>query len=711
MEFLREQQTNLERLERTLTPDEKVKYNARLKKLQTTLNLKIRKLSRASLENQARLEIMNESRSKPRSKPIKEQKPKEQKPEKPAGVFDTIKKINDLNKNLKDKKGDLSDVFKNNIPVSLAIGNSVRANITTIPTEAREAAILSRASTVFKRFGLEQAKNYLAAHEVGYEILPESTGEGLVVRNIKTGKIKVAFRGTMIPKDLAEVKTSVGDIGTDLAVVTGYEGETEQFKSADELVGSIKTKYGNNLDEILGYSLGGAKAIRLGDKYGIDTKTFNPLIGKNHIQASETASEHQIYRTTEDIPSLGAGLIDRPNVVVKAILPIKRSIFNVKSHHDIENFIEGKRPRATESQKKQVGEDLLRSGAKVAEYHTIDGIVDYIDEAENQRPALPKFGQQMSESEAEAMRNRFKLFEEPNFTKFIHTVHNKNMYGVETNADGELLPTTRMNDKSPIGQFWKKAGGEFTEEEQALFDNQRESGNSVNNTDSVLTDEEIDRFVNSSKDVRKQIFEDHNEKTSNLIDRYNEVNDITTVFPMNGSDEIQAPRPGNVGFGASTGINLLGGVAASQAVKGTEYITGLHLSRGQETGAVGGLGGLFGAAGVARLGGSALSNPELGAAAAVGTASALVGMEAGDLTKKAGGGRFAQTEASGTSGGATAGFLGTVAAGALTGGIDAVPLDFETLGLASVIGAGIGGTIAGIGYGMDKAGIHIPLPF
>jgi hypothetical protein len=76
-----------------------------------------------------------------------------------------------------------------------------------------------------------------------------------------------------------------------------------------------------DVDELLGYSLGGAKAHSFGEKYNIDTTSFNPLVGQTFINSGESSVKHDIYRTTEDLPSSGTALIDRENVDVKSVYP------------------------------------------------------------------------------------------------------------------------------------------------------------------------------------------------------------------------------------------------------------------------------------------------------------------------------------------------------------------------------------------------------
>ena len=673
MEFYNEQQKSLDRLLGSLNETERSYFKARLDKLQRNITLK-REALKVPLTAEGKKKI-NEKRK------------------------DLLgDKLLDIDKIANIKKGiantDLSGIVKHHhANVYNAIQKSVKANIKSVDAETAEKAILTRASTVFQRNGAQQAQAYLNSHDLeNYEILPESTGEGLVLRNKSTGKVKVTFRGTIIPKELGEVVTSVGDIGTDLAVMSGFENETAQFKRADNLIEAVRGKYGNNLDEIIGYSLGGAKALTLGDKYGIDTTTFNPLVGKSHVQAQETSTNHNINRTTEDIPSLGTGLIDRDNVRVSSIYPLKSNIFNVKRHHDLENWIQRGRPRYSESHIQNLTNETLEQGAKIGEHEMLTDMLKYYEPREDARPPLPRFGQQRSPEEIA----RFKAYKEPSFTEWLHNF-NRGGNGVDTNADGELLPTVRFSDKTTHGKLWKAIGGEFTPEEMDMFE---QAGGEETNPN--LSRDEINRTIAADEEGRAQIF---NERLNQLNEAQIAMDEATNggeIFPMRNEGQ-------SVGFGASTAVGLLSGLASEGIVSGGEFVTGKKIddSKDVRTGLTGGLGGYLAAQGIAKLAGTAAGGEELAAATAVGTASSIAGKETSKFIAKKGGGEFAQRTGGGAAAGGTAGLGAAVSAAALTGAEAGIPLDAETLGLASVVGASVGAGLGGIGYELGKIGIHI----
>jgi len=322
----------------------------------------------------------------------------------------------------------------------------------------------------------------------------------------------------------------------------------------------------------------------------------------------------------------------------------------------------------------------------------LTSMLEYQDGVEAKRPPLPKFGKRMTPEEVE----RFKSFKEPSFTEWVHSFNNGGN-GVDTNAEGELLNTVRMSDKTSHGKMWKAIGGEFTPEEMAVF----EQGN-VTESDPNLSVDEINSIINADQDGRSLLFKEQFNNLRNANIELDEATNAGDVFPMRNEGQ-------SVGFGASTAIGLLSGLASQGIVSTGETIAGKKIddTKDVRTGVVGGLSGYLATRGVASLAGQVAGGEEIAIGTAVGTTSAIAGKEAGKLAKKAGAGEFGQAEASGTAAGATAGFGSALGAGALLGAEAGVPLDAETLGMASVVGAGIGAGISGIGYSLSKLGINI----
>jgi hypothetical protein len=69
----------------------------------------------------------------------------------------------------------------------------------------------------------------------GYEILPESSDTALVLR-APNGKVKISFRGTLVPKGIGEVGASARDVSLDFGYMTSTEARHPDYKRDDALV-------------------------------------------------------------------------------------------------------------------------------------------------------------------------------------------------------------------------------------------------------------------------------------------------------------------------------------------------------------------------------------------------------------------------------------------------------------------------------------------
>ena len=100
----------------------------------------------------------------------------------------------------------------------------------------------------------------------------------------------MAYRGTDF--------SNLNDVVTDAAAVAGVERLAPQMIESRAQIESIRAKYGRLPSELLGYSKGGAHAFEMGDRFGIKTTTFNPLVGRKQLM-SRSNVPHQIIRTVD----------------------------------------------------------------------------------------------------------------------------------------------------------------------------------------------------------------------------------------------------------------------------------------------------------------------------------------------------------------------------------------------------------------------------
>ena len=108
--------------------------------------------------------------------------------------------------------------------------------------------------------------------------LPPTAGDSgfyaAAYRNMATGEIVIAFRGTELPDDL-------GDLTADAAVAT--DGEHQQFVDALEFARQIYEEYDQQsyTVTVTGHSLGGGLAQLAADVFGWDGVTFEaPGVGQ-----------------------------------------------------------------------------------------------------------------------------------------------------------------------------------------------------------------------------------------------------------------------------------------------------------------------------------------------------------------------------------------------------------------------------------------------
>jgi hypothetical protein len=512
------------------------------------------------------------------------------------------------------------------------INKFAKPSIGSISKGVSDKAVLTRASTVFKRTGKANTEAYLEAHGLdGYEILPESSDTALVVR-APDGKVKIAFRGTLVPGGLGEVGASARDVSLDFGYFTSTEARHPDYRSDDALVRDVTGKY--DVDELLGFSLGGAKAHSFGEKYGVDTTSFNPLVGQTFINSGESNVRHNIYRTTEDLPSSGTALIDRENVDVKSIYPLKNYSTNPKRTHDLENFI-ASQERVKQSNIKRLTDLSVSKGQRISEYSLLDDMLE----------------------------------SKGSFSDWLHK-YNNGSNGVDTGIDGKLLPTVRASDKTVHGKLWRKLGRDFTAEEQAVFDTR-----DLPEQEHTLSDSEIDAYIHNDNEGRGEIYDSSLESLQNVNQ------DLSDAM----SSPIEA-REGGIDRSASLLTGLLAGEAAGQGVGAVEKLTGRKLTATQRAGVVGGLGAVGSEVGVAGLSGVAAGG--LVPAAAIGGAAGIAAQQTETAAS-----RFGATplEAQ-VAGGEAGGLVGAIGAGVAAG----LPLDPETLGGSSLIGGALGGLSYGL---------------
>ena len=271
----------------------------------------------------------------------------------------------------------------------------------------------------------------------------------------------------------------------------------------------------------------------------------------------------------------------------------------------------------------------------------------------------------------------------------------------------------RMGRHSLFYKLWKQGGGEFTDEEEKYFDKYGAADESLGQ-DSLLSNDEAAALVEEgTKDGPTYT------KIKSEMEASNDaLNGVTTEPPADylhvtseGSEFRPEPQAGGPSLAhglTSGGAGMLASTLTDYALENTEF--GKNLSTPQKTAISSSVGGVAGEAAYSRLAtGSALSGAGIGVGGAAGLgiaggsaaagALATYGTEYG-ITKglKSLGASDNATDITADVAGNTVGGLTTVGTAALAGAVWGAPLDAETLGLASVVGAGIGAAAGGLQY-------------
>lgn len=290
-------------------------------------------------------------------------------------------------------------------------------------------------------------------HNLGVIDKELSTKQGLVVKR-PNGNVELAFRGTMLTP-----KPDLEDLTTDLSIASDSEGTDPQFIKAREMLNNAKLKYGT-IDHITGYSKGGAIGLHLAQRENIPSTTFNTFIGQRLARGNtNTTEKHNIIRTTEDPVSVGLAFTKNSNLenwnvkTIKTRAKYQSNIPGKSSYeaHRLENFTELLPPAEREALELEVGKNIKNVSKKQAQTLT----VKRIQELKNQNE-----GTTFSDN----------IWDLQKRTDIVFTGDN-DIGGTEENP---ILKGTRHFTGDPQTQVWKALGGEFTEKEASIINQNHE---------------------------------------------------------------------------------------------------------------------------------------------------------------------------------------------------------------------------------------------
>ena len=252
----------------------------------------------------------------------------------------------------------------------LRVNKPLKPTINELDKSTMDKSRLAKASRIANEQDFKAAQKYLNENQLDFAIDTElSTRESLVLYN--ENEVKIVYRGTK--------PTNAKDLATDFLIWQGHEERSPQFKAAKEQIKQARSRYGQ-IDELLGYSLGGNKAVSMGNLHNIPSTTFNPFLGKSLYKGSPpktTTVRHKVFRTTDDFATFGLAMMTRKrhNLDVESILPHKDTL-DIREAHELENFTElgSRRPSFVQD----LAQTVHSTGARLAELESVKGMVDSI---------------------------------------------------------------------------------------------------------------------------------------------------------------------------------------------------------------------------------------------------------------------------------------------------------------------------------------------
>ena len=276
-----------------------------------------------------------------------------------------------------DKAGEDSQAEREREALAFAVTPRVKANQTEVPPLVRKKALMVKASTIFHDNGqdADSVNDFLKDNDINFSVDEElSTPEGLVIyENDNPDNVKIAYRGSKM--------NNIGDWTSNAKILVGQEETNylndDRFNETYDQINKVKAKYNTTPSEFVGTSRGANMAITAGDKFGVDTTTFNAFLGKNLVRSNESSAFHTLWRTTDDMPSLGLGFKNNTNNYdINSIKPLSKYT-TPKGIHTLDNFIDTDSSRSGNLEKLEA--NMMMKTMKHGEAHQIADIANFKD--------------------------------------------------------------------------------------------------------------------------------------------------------------------------------------------------------------------------------------------------------------------------------------------------------------------------------------------
>jgi len=153
-----------------------------------------------------------------------------------------------------------------------------------------------------------------------------SNNQAVVLFNKESKIVHIAFHGASshidtIDADTADVK----------AAIWGKEKGRTSFSNAEDIYLDVSNMFGPEWEiKVLGYSLGGTKAIHVGEKFNVESVTFNPFLSplqKPLLSEETNLAKQSIHRIINDWTTIGAAYLPKgTNRFIKHYRPSENPI-------------------------------------------------------------------------------------------------------------------------------------------------------------------------------------------------------------------------------------------------------------------------------------------------------------------------------------------------------------------------------------------------
>tara|TARA_R110000803_G_scaffold52918_1_gene108755 strand:- start:167 stop:2092 length:1926 start_codon:yes stop_codon:yes gene_type:complete len=259
------------------------------------------------------------------------------------------------------------------------------------PEDIEGAHLIEAARTFEKTNDTKLAQRYLDENNLNYLHREDGSYEkGSIFQEKNTKKVKLAYTGTDV--------TNVNDLVADTSIATGNFKQSDHVKRALEMYKKgIET---GQVNEILGFSLGGATAHEVAGQKNLPARIYNPALGVEAISdhaLGKAPNKTTIVKTAGDPISVATGLVEGANglneitgrpamgqsLEVRQIAALQKNVGNALARHGGDNFHDQTSPRA-DGGVESTYHDVVETAGKLKEYRMLHQAMDAMEKGVTQ---------------------------------------------------------------------------------------------------------------------------------------------------------------------------------------------------------------------------------------------------------------------------------------------------------------------------------------